>query len=126
MSSRSSLWYSMVPKKCVAHRAILCGTLCFFPKTDVISFDRYDVVEGDSTPLLNIDGRYALDVGDGGYFRRYSTLPTQDADTDLRETIAAGTCVTSWERSGSQFCVGIKTKICFRASRETSSHLARA
>lgn len=95
MTSRSSLWYSVVSKTAVSHGSILTGTMCFPPKTDAMSFDRYDVVEGDSTPLLDIDGRSALDVGDGGYFRRYSTTPTQDADTDLRETIAAGTCLTS-------------------------------
>lgn len=78
---------------------MLCDTICFSPENERHVFARYDVVEGDSTPLLDIDGRYALDVGDGGYFRRFSTIPTQDADIDLRKAIAAGTFlyVTSWE-----------------------------
>lgn len=48
------------------------------------------MVEGDSTSRLDINGRKALDVGDGGYFRRFSTTPTQDADIDLAAAIAAG------------------------------------
>lgn len=52
---------------------------------------RYDVVEGDSVTLLDIYDRNALDVGDGGYIRRHSTDPTQDANLDLSETVSAGT-----------------------------------
>lgn len=50
----------------------------------------YDVVEGDAASLLGVNDRRALDVGDAGYFRRYSTNPTQDADIDLAATIIAG------------------------------------
>lgn len=39
---------------------------------------------------LDVYDRSALDVGDGGYVRRYSTNPTQDANIDLAVTIAAG------------------------------------
>lgn len=74
VSSRSASLYSVLLLDCGRH-----------------VFARYEVVEGDSTPVLDVDGRYALDVGDGGYFRRYSTIPTQDADIDLRKTISAGT-----------------------------------
>ncbi|CAM9243696.1 unnamed protein product, partial [Ectocarpus sp. 8 AP-2014] len=50
----------------------------------------YNVVEGDSVDVLDIYGRSAIDFGDGGYIRRYSTNPTQDANIDLADTIAAG------------------------------------
>lgn len=52
------------------------------------------MVEGDSASRLDVDGRRALDTGDGGYFRRHSTDPTQDADIDLAGAIAAGTTDT--------------------------------
>lgn len=68
--------------------APLCA-LCYALRVDML-VNRYTVVSGDATSLLDVDGRSALDVGDGGYFRRYSTNPTQDADTDLAEAIAAG------------------------------------
>lgn len=51
---------------------------------------RYDVVEGDSANPLDIYDRNALDVGDGGYIRRYSTNPTQDVNLDLTEAVSAG------------------------------------
>ncbi|CAM9102436.1 unnamed protein product [Scytosiphon promiscuus] len=51
---------------------------------------KYNVVEGDFVALLDIYGRNALDVGDGGYIRRFATNPVQDADIDLAATMAAG------------------------------------
>lgn len=39
---------------------------------------------------LDVFDRNALDIGAGGYIRRYSTNPTQDATLDLADTIAAG------------------------------------
>lgn len=55
-----------------------------------VSSIRYEVVKGDSVYPLDIYDSNALDVGDGGYIRRYSTIPTQDADLDLAETVSAG------------------------------------
>lgn len=40
--------------------------------------------------VLDVYDRSALDVGDGGYFRRSATTPTQDANIDLAATITAG------------------------------------
>lgn len=51
---------------------------------------RYNVVEGDSIALLEIDGRNALDMGDAGYIRRFAANPTQDANVDLAAVLAAG------------------------------------
>lgn len=51
---------------------------------------RYDVLEGDVVADLDVYDRSALDVGDGGYFRRSATIPTQDANIDLASAIAAG------------------------------------
>lgn len=51
---------------------------------------RYNVVEGDVVADLDVYDRSALDVGDGGYFRRSATTPTQDANVDLAVAIAAG------------------------------------
>lgn len=49
-------------------------------------------MEGDSAAALEIDGRGALDVGDAGYIRRRATVPSQDADLDLKAVLAAGKC----------------------------------
>lgn len=51
---------------------------------------RYDVVEEDFTALVGIYDRGAVDTGDGGYVRRYSTNPTQDADINLASVIVTG------------------------------------
>lgn len=51
---------------------------------------RYDVVGGDVVADLDVYDENALDVGDGGYFRRSATIPTQDANIDLAGAIAAG------------------------------------
>ncbi len=51
---------------------------------------RYDVVEGDSVADLDVFDRNALDIGAGGYIRRNSTNPTQDAILDLENTITDG------------------------------------
>lgn len=48
------------------------------------------MVEGDSTSRLDIDSRWALDTGDGGHFKRFSSNPTQDVDIDLAGAITAG------------------------------------
>eukprot|EP00752_Nemacystus_decipiens_P003960 g3626.t1 len=50
----------------------------------------YDVVEGDVVADLDVYDGNALDLGDGGYFRRSATIPTQDASIDLTAAIAAG------------------------------------
>lgn len=48
------------------------------------------MVEGDSTSRFDIESQWALDTGDGGYFKRSSSNPTQDVDINLAGAIAAG------------------------------------
>lgn len=71
---------------CATWLTLACPSVEFFQP-----MIRYNVVEGDSVDVLDIYGRSAIDLGDGGYIRRYSTNPTQDANIDLADTIAAGT-----------------------------------
>lgn len=71
------LWLHVSSKLCVYVRVFLCTA-------------RYDVVEGDVVADLDVYDGNALDVGDGGYFRRSATIPTQDANIDLTDAIAAG------------------------------------
>lgn len=64
-------------KHCVYLHVVLCTA-------------RYVVVAEDVVADLDVYDRSALDVGDGGYFRRSATIPTQDANIDLAAVIAAG------------------------------------
>lgn len=67
---------------------------------------RYDVVEGDVVANLDVYDENALDTGDGGYFRRSATIPTQDANIDLAGAIANGVfCRPGTRRIFAGFCV---------------------
>lgn len=48
------------------------------------------MVEGDSTSLLEVEGRDALDMGDMGFIRRHASSPVQDAKLDLGAVVSAG------------------------------------